>query len=86
MPTSEEKEFFGKYLTATPPDGNPYRVGDVVTYQNDNGAPSSHGWRVLGFFKPQYVENGRTMTLEAHPVLGTLPHWFGCRPDNIKKA
>lgn len=86
MTTREEKAFFKKYLTATPPVGNPYKVGDIVTYTNDHGGHTSSGWRVLGFFKPEYVEYGRTMTLEAHRTLGALPHWFGCRPDNLKKA
>lgn len=80
---AQEKAFFDKYLTSTPPEGNPYKVGDVVSFKSDSGYHRSEGWKVLGFFKPEYVEHGRTMTLEEHPELGPLPHWFGCRPDNL---
>lgn len=88
MPTREEKAFFDKYLTATPPAGNPFKVGDVVIYTNDAGVvfDEGGGQKVLGFFKPEHVANGRTMTLEAHHKYGPLPHWFGCRPENLKKA
>ena len=86
MPNREEKQFFDKYLTATPPEGCPFKVGDLVEYVNDAGVRFEGGQRVLGFFKPEYVENGRTLTLEAHPKYGPLPHWFGCRPDNLRKV
>lgn len=64
-------------LSSTPLHGEPFAVGDVVTFTNDYGV-KFEGLRVIGFDNPIY-ENSGTIYID------TDAFWFPHRPDQLKK-
>ncbi len=70
MPNQEVK------MTSTPPEGCPWKVGDKVTFTNDQDVVFP-GHKVMGFTLPGNECHGRTVYID------TDCYWFPKRPDSL---
>lgn len=73
----KEKEFIRTQLVDTPPVPCDFRVGDIVTYTNDQGV-AFKGRRITGFARDNSFY-GRFVHLEGGA------YWFPAHPDSLKK-
>ena len=65
-------------ISQTPLCGEPFAVGDVVTFTNDYGV-KFEGNRIIGFTAPIYPNSGTV-------YLDSCSYWFPNKPEQLSIA